>query len=241
MAQSIDVNKMLQESKAVASGHFVYKALYKHGAGYIDKDMFPYIGAQNLVALLEAEAEKALDMGLELSKYKNAVLVTPAYGAIKYGLPLAACLEKRTGTKIIVVETEVEKDETGKRYHIIPENQKKKIVDLPLFCKEDIVNNGTTIREVSELYQKELGMSLFAALSTVDRGGQTAETLGVSQYYPFLRLDMDQHDVRIGPCPQCAAGIPINTDLGKGEGWVKMFGQPPYLPDMDFSAFWNAK
>lgn len=237
---TIDILEMLRQTKAVATGHFVYKALHDHGNGYIDKDMFPHIGAQNLVALLEAEADKALNLGLELDKYKEAVLITPAYGAIKYGLPLAAYLEKRTGTKIIVIETEVEKDETGRRYHIIPENQKKRILGLPVFGKEDIVNAGTTLREMNNLTQKELGTRLFAALATIDRGAQTTKSLGISCYYPYMRIKMDKYDVRTGHCPQCAEGVPINTDLGKGQSWVTMFGQPPYPAGTDFSRFWEA-
>lgn len=235
----MDIIGMLQETKSVANGHFVYKAGYNHGPGYVDKDMFPFIGAQNLVALLEAEAEKALNMGFELEKYKKAVLILPAYGAIKYGLPLAAYLEKRTGTRIIVAETEVEKDGNGKRFHIIPENLKKRILGLPLFGKEDIVNAGTTFREVNGVIRKELDTSFIAGISSIDRGGQTTKSLGIPNYYPYMRIDMTQHDVRTGPCPQCAEGIPINTDLGKGERWVAMFGQPPYSPDMDFSDFWK--
>jgi len=238
----MDVLKMLEEAKAVAAGHFVYKALHNHGAGYIDKDMFAKVGAQNLVEILEAEAEKALRMGLELEGKKEVALITPAYGAIKLGLPIAKYLEKRTGTRIIVIETEVERNEKGRRYHILPDNQKKMIMGLPVFGKEDITNDGTTLRELEALVKKELNISLFAALATIDRGGQTTKTLGIKAYYPYFRLDMTQHDVRVKPgCPQCAEGIPINTDLGKGEGWVKMFGQPPYPPGMDFSAFWEGK
>lgn len=237
----INVMQMMENTKALATGHFVYKALHNHGAGYIDKDMFPLIGARNLVMLLEAEAENALNSGLDLNGHMAAVLLTPAYGAIKYGLTLAAYIEKRTNVRIIVAETEVEKDESGKRRHFIPENVRQRILGLPVLCEEDIVNAGTTLREVNELVCKDLGTSLFAALAIVDRAGQTTETLGIPRYYPYMRINMDQHDVRTGPCPLCVAGVPINTDLGKGEGWVKMFGQPPYPADMNFSAFWEKK
>ncbi len=235
----MNILKMLEETKSVATGHFVYKARYTHGAGYVDKDMFPSIGAQNLVEILEAEAEKALNMGLDLSGYKKISLITPAYGAIKLGLPVAAYLERRTGTRIIVIETEVVKDESGKRIHIIPENQKKRVMGIPLIGQEDIVNGGTTLREVRDLTARELKAMMFAAMSIIDRGGQTTRTLGIPYYYPFIRIDMTQHDIRKEPCPQCAAGIPISTDLGKGEEWVAMFGQPPYDPNMDFSKFWT--
>lgn len=235
----MDIQRMLQETKAVATGHFVYKVRHNHGTGYIDKDMFSLIGAQNLVEILEAEAEKALKMGLDISGCKKVILVTPAYGAIKLGLPIAAYLERRTGTRIFVIETEVEKDETGRRIHIIPENQKKRVMGVPFIVKEDIVNNGTTLREIRVLGERELKAPMVAALSIIDRGGQTTKTLGIPTYYPYMRIDMTQHDIRSGPCPQCVAGVPINTDLGKGSEWVAMFGQPPYEPGTDFLKFWS--
>ena len=67
----MNVIEILEKTKAVATGHFVYKARFTHGTGYVDKDMFPEIGAQNLVETLEAEAEKALNMGLDLSGLKK--------------------------------------------------------------------------------------------------------------------------------------------------------------------------
>ena len=237
----IDVRQIMKNTKALATGHFVFKALHDHGAGYIDKDRFPLIGARNYSMLLEAEAENALNSGLDLSEYPAVALLTAAYGSIKQGLPLAAYLEKRTNVRIIVAETEVERNAAGKRYHVLPDNVKTMILGIPVLCAEDIVNDGTTVREINRLAIAELGTSLFGVLATVDRGGQTAATLNVPRYYPYMRVNMEKHDLRKGPCPQCVAGIPINTDLGKGEGWVKMFGQPPYPPDMDFSAFWAEK
>ena len=73
----------------------------------------------------------------------------------------------------------------------------------------------------------------------VDRNGLTAEALGVEKYYPYFVKEMKQYDVRKGSCPQCQAGIPITTDIGKGAEWVNMFGQPPYPKDTDFSKFWK--
>jgi orotate phosphoribosyltransferase len=235
----MDILKILEETKAVATGHFVYKARYMHGIGYIDKDAFSLIGAQNLTEVLEQEAEKALKMGLDLSSYKKVTLVLPAYGAIKLGLPIAAYLEKRTGTRVVVIETEVERDEKGKRIHVIPDNMKKRVMGIPFIGKEDIVNSGTTLREIKALGEKELEAPMIAALATIDRGRQTTKTLKIPTYYPFIRINMDQHDLRKGPCPQCVEGMPINTNLGKGSEWVAMFGQPPYDPSTDFSIFWR--
>lgn len=237
----IDILEMLTRTKAASKGHFVYKAGHNHGAGYIDKDRFPLIGAQNMVRVLDAMAEKAMKAGLNFGQHKSVGLITPAYGAIKLGLPLAAALERRTKYDICVIETEVERDANGKRYHVIAENQKQMVTGMPLIGVEDIINAGTTVHEINALTYKELGAKLSAMFCVIDRGGQTAKSLGVRYYYPYERIDMTQYDVRVSPgCPQCTAGVPINTDLGKGAAWVKMFGQPPYPPGMDFSAFWKA-
>lgn len=232
--------KMLESTGAVAEGHFVYKLMNMHGFAYIDKDRFPLVGAFNYCQILEAEADKAVDEGLGdlLSGIKKVALVVPAYGAIKQGLPLAAQIERRTGTRVIVFETEVERDGDGKRYHVIPENMREMVGGLPIIGADDITNNGKTNEELKPLIKKVLDSELIAFLATVDRGGQTAESLGLRGYFPYLRIQMDQHDCKIGPCPKCLAGVPINTDLGKGRIWVDKFGQPPYPSDMNFSAIW---
>ena len=111
----------------------------------------------------------------------------------------------------------------------------------PFIIIEDIVNNGTTISEVRELFEKEVGGEILAALCIVDRGGQTSESLGIKQYFPLMRVDMIQHDARNHACPLCLKGVPINTQLGKGKSWVNLFGQPPYARDTDFSALWKQR
>lgn len=83
------------------------------------------------------------------------------------------------------------------------------------------------------------GTRIIAATCFADRGGQTAESLETEQYHPYFSKRIEQHDIRQKPCPQCQAGIPITTDLGKGKRWVAMFGQPPYPEGMDFSVFWR--
>jgi len=230
----------IEESNAVAEGHFVYKAGYNHGNLYINKEKFPNMGARKLVELIREVGINALDSGLDFGSAKKIGIIGPAYGAIPFSLTLAAYLEEqRPDILFFPARTQLVKDNAGKEYHVIPEKLLEDYQDGSLIIHEDIVNEGTTIREVTRLFKHAVNARIIAATCFVDRGGQTTESLGVEQYYPYFAKKLEQHDVQQKPCPQCQAGIPITTDLGKGKRWVKMFGQPPYPEGMDFSAFWK--
>lgn len=231
-------------SNSIVTGHFVYKALHKHGAGYVDKEKFSEIGSTELVELIEAIGENALSQGIDFPDVPEIGILAPAYGALMFPLVLSAYFEKRTGRKFFPARTEaIPSDPNGsnKLIHVVPGKRREFYHGKCYGILEDIVNNGTTVREIKELFERDADAEIFAVLCVADRGGQTAKSLGVEQYYPFKRVDMTQHDLKLGPCPLCEKGIPINTLLGKGKGWVAMFGQPPYSSDVDFSPFWNEK
>jgi orotate phosphoribosyltransferase len=232
----IEAIAILSSAKAVVDNdHFVYKA-GTHGSAYINKERFPFLGARNLENILIEVAQNAVRNGLDLGGETSIGIIGPAMGATPYPLTLAIAFEKLfPELTFFPARTELETDRDGKRTHIIPEKLAADYKDSCFIIFEDIVNNGTTIREVNELFSK-IGR-VKAALCIVDRGGQNCQTLGVSQYYPWLRVDMTQYDAR--DCPLCKRGTPVNTVLGKGKVWTNLFGQPPYPADKDFSAFWE--
>lgn len=221
-------------NSVVKGSHLVYKK-GTHGREYIDKEQFSKLGARRLSEVLRIAVDCAINSGLEVIGKDMIGVVGPAYGAIPYTLTVAEALEGHFRSPLFFpARTEVV---TEKKIHIIPEKLLAMYAGKKFIGVEDIVNNGTTLRELRDLL-RTIGSEMFAAISIADRGGQTEKTLGIKQYFPGLRINMAQIDPREEICPQCAAGIPINTVLGKGSRWVKMFGQPPYPPGMDFSAFW---
>lgn len=233
------IDKMLAESAAmVVDDHFVYKAGYMHGPAYLDKEKFSELGASNMVKMINAVGSNALDNCCVWPSEEIGILA-PAYGALFFPLTLAAYLQKRTGMRFFPARTEVVPDPKNpeKKIHVIPEKRKDYYRGKNYIVFEDIVNNGTTIREAKDLFEKEVGANVFGAVCFADRGGQTAESLKLKWYYPLRRVDMVQYDVIKG-CPLCAAGMSLNTVLGKGKAWVKAFGQPPYKHGTDFSSFW---
>jgi orotate phosphoribosyltransferase len=235
----MDEKSIIETSGAAVTGHFVYKARYMHGPGYIDKEIFPEIGALYLIRAIYEVADNAIKKGFVINDAPVGI-VCPAYGAIPYGLTLAEAFEKRNqGVKFFPARTELMWQTDGeKKVHYIPEKLASRYHGKAFIIFEDIVNNGTTIREVEELFQREVDAKILAAISFVNRGGQTAKSLGVPAFYPLLDIVMAQYDLRAGLCPLCDEGVPINTDLGKGAEWVEMFGQPPYASGTDFSKFW---
>lgn len=232
--------KFIEESGAIVQGHFVYKAGYAHGNLYVNKERFPFMGAKKLSELIRQVGYNALISGLDFGNQKEIGIIGPAYGAIPFSLTLAAFFEDRWSKRFFPARTQLAIDgDTGREYHIIPNKLLGDYQGGAFVILEDVVNNGTTIRETAKLFREVAGAKIIAALCFADRGGQTAESLGVDQYYPYFAKKMEQHDVRQAPCPLCQEGIPITTDIGKGGEWVAMFGHPPYPQHKDFSAFWK--
>ncbi|MFC1756451.1 hypothetical protein ACFLY1_00690 [Patescibacteria group bacterium] len=230
---------ILSDSGALIVGdHFVYKS-GKHGHAYINKEEFSQIGAGNLSDLLRKMASNAFSEGLDLGDMRTIGVIGPAMGAISNALAIAEKLEECfPKIKFFPARTEVEADESGKKIHTVPEKL------IPTYSRaeafivaEDIINNGTTIEEVKVLYESVFDVQVVAAMCIADRGGQTAESLRVLQYFPYIRVQMDQFSP--SECLDCMEGIPINIKLGKGDRWVKLFEQPPYPKNADFSEFWK--
>ena len=236
----LNIDKLLKKSGAVVFGHFVYKA-GTHGNYYIDKERYVNLSARELCGLIREVGLNAVAGGLSFPPVTERVgIIGPAMGAIAYSLTLAECLEESfPAIKFFPARSDLKDGPSGKKIHFIPDKLLPLYSGCSFIIMEDVVNNGTTIREVKYLFEHVANATIIAAMSTVDRGGQTTESLGIDQYYPRKQIRMEQWDVRKEICPDCAEGVPITTDLGKGTFWVKLFGHPPYPPGTDFSAFWK--
>ena len=229
----------LRRFKAVVEDHFVFKAGFMHGNLYINKEVFSFLGALNLIELIKKMVNNAVRQGLQFGNAKEIGVIGPAYGAIPFALTVAGFLEGHfPKIKFFPARTEL-KDKNGRKVHYLPDKLIKNYLGKVFIGIEDIVNNGTTGREVKNVFIKQASAKVSTFLCFVNRSDQTAETLGIDSFYPLMNPTLEQYDVRTGQCPLCAAGIPINVELGKGAEWVKMFGQPPYSQNIDFSSFWK--
>ncbi len=228
--------KLLEDANAIAEGHFVYKS-GKHGPLYINKEVFADFDVKMFWFLLKTIANNAVILdGMTFEPGKVVRVFGPAYGAIVYSMPVAYALAQLfPETTFKIARTEL--DENKK--HFIPDKLIESYRDADIFiCTEDIVNSGTTIRELGRLIEATYEKKLTKAISIANRGGQNAESLLLEQYSTLIDKKFDQWDPRI-PAELALINAlgEINLKLGKGKIWTGLFGPGPYAEDSDFSAF----
>ncbi|MFA5871933.1 MAG: phosphoribosyltransferase family protein [Parcubacteria group bacterium] len=211
----MDTMDLLKKSGAIVEGHLVFKA-GTHGNLYIDKEQYANLTATELTDFISRVAVNAVFKGLSFPVgVKRVGVIGPAMGAIAFTLTLAARLEELLPQyEFFPARSELAIDASGNKTHVIPDKLMRLYENGTFVILEDIVNNGTTIREVKALFETRANAHIAAALCTVDRGGQTRKSLVIDQYYPLARIDMNQWDA--SKCPLCAQGVPIDTSLGKG-------------------------
>ncbi len=78
---------------------------------------------------------------------------------------------------------------------------------------EDILTTGGSARKVVDAV-RAAGGEVVGLGALCNRGGITAETLGVPELYALTALPLGSWDA--ADCPLCRAGVPINTKVGKG-------------------------
>jgi len=226
--ESNNAEKLLAKANVLVSDdHFVYKS-GRHGSGYLNKEMLVELSANEIVCLIEEIGRNAIANGFSPENRREIGIIGPAMGAIYMSLTLAAFFERVfVGCRFFPARTELVKVGSEK-VHVIPEKLAGFYEGKQLVTIDDIVNGGTTIREIARLFKSLPGAEIFASMCIADRGGQTAETLGIDEHYPLLRVDMSQFSAK--ECPYCKDGVPVNTVLGKGNTFVEKFGQPPFGP-----------
>ncbi|MDP2090574.1 MAG: hypothetical protein Q8K30_03155 [Candidatus Gracilibacteria bacterium] len=226
-----DFRNLLSENNIVVTeGIFVYKSGFI-GTAYINKEALAPLGADIVNSCLCSMTQNALDKELNFKPdTKTVLIIGPAYGAISYP-PIVAFYLRALYPSVKFVTSRTEVDSYGR--HFIPEklNQLYVMADEYIIV-EDIVNEGTTIREVSALLPDVVN----SVICLVDRGNNNSKDLGIEKFYPFLSVDMESFDPRVNPS-LLNSGKKINTVLGKGKIWVEQFGQPPYGENVDFSKF----
>ena len=173
----MDLEKLLAEGNAVVSGdHFVYKS-GKHGHEYIDKGQFSHIGSINLVMVIKEIGWRAEEKGLKINLAPEIGIIGPAEGAVLFPLSLAEHFEQRIrktsegelfkSIKFFPAKTSVNENDR----HYVKDKDLPRYRGKPFIIFEDIVNDGTTIREVGDLIRSELNSEVIAAMCFVDRGG----------------------------------------------------------------------
>lgn len=196
-----DVLEMFHEVGAILTGHFIGTS-GKHLEQYVNKDaVYPY--TEKVSHLCRAVAEHFIDNGAE-------VVIAPATGGVILSHLVARHLSEMCGRDVLSVYADKVDDDT----FVIKRGYDKLVAGKKVLVVDDSTTTGGSVKKVTEAV-RAAGGSVVGLGVLCNRGGITKEAAGnVPKLVALLNLNFPTHDA--AECPLCKAGVPINTDVGKG-------------------------
>lgn len=207
MDRSDAVLAVLGDAGTVLEGHFVLKSR-RHSGRYVNKDLL-YTRPFELSRIARFMADQAREALTDIE-----VVVGPAVGAIGLNVLVGYYLGTRLGTSVRAAYAEKADDdsfELRRGFVDIVRGRRTLVV-------EDILTTGGSAKGTVTAVEK-VGGIVIGLTSIVDRRGLTAADLNVPVYLPLLRLTVE--DYPESPCPLCAAGVPVNEEVGHGREFME--------------------
>lgn len=186
-------------------GHFVLTS-GNHSGVYVDKSALatqPQFAHTLGAAMADVFADQSYD-----------VVVTPAIGAIPFGLYVA---ERRMLTTSIV--TKLVYAEKGGEGFVLRRGFDRLVAGKRALVVEDIMSTGGSAREIVALV-KAAGGTVVGVAAIWNRGGITPELLGAPRLISLVNQQFPQWDPKEEPCPLCEANVPVDTDVGHGKEFL---------------------
>lgn len=212
--------KLLKETGAIITdSHFVY-ASGKHGSAYVNKDAI-YPNTHATTILCRTIAGEFLNDGVE-------AVIGPEKGGIILSQLTAHQLFRLTGRSILSVYSEKDGAElTSSSYGPLPPKHEDRFVirrgyDKLIWGKrvlivEDVLTTGGTVRKVAEA-TRAVGGEVVGVGAICNRGGIRPSDINVPKLTASLNLNLEAWNE--SECPLCKAGVPINTEVGKGREFL---------------------
>jgi orotate phosphoribosyltransferase len=200
--------RFLNLAGAVLTGdHFVYTQ-GGHGSAYINKDalyVYPlYVSDMCRDIATAFRDHKEIDAVVAPEKGGIALVQWVAFHLFDYNITAAA------------VYAEKKSKEAGGGFYF-GRGYDKYVRGQQVLVVEDILNTGGSVKEVIKAVQ-ELEGEVIGVAAICNRGGVTAEQLGVKQLLSLVELKLEIYSE--DDCPFCRVGIPINTEVGKGKEYL---------------------
>ncbi len=203
-----DVLALLADVGALITGdHLVYTS-GRHGSSYVNKDaLYPHTAAT--AAVCERLARHFTGAGVE-------VVAGPTIGGVILAQWTAYHLSAMDGREVLAVYAEEEAAADGKRralrrgYDTLAQGRRVLVV-------EDVLTTGGSARQVVEAVRRA-GGEVIGVGALCNRGGVTAATLSAPELYALVEVPLESYAPE--DCPLCAAGVPINTRVGKGAAYL---------------------
>ncbi len=181
--------KILKETKALLSGHFVLSSGFHSDSYFQCALVLQYPRYARLLAELIGERF--------FNEEINAV-IAPALGGIVIACAIGNYLDQKNKKGLRVIFTERVEDRMAlRRGFSIKKGEKVLVV-------EDVITTGGSIKEVIELAKKE-GAEIIGVGAIVDRSGGKVE-FGVRKE---VLITLDVVKFKAADCPLCKKGVPV--------------------------------
>ena len=179
-----EVLAALRDAGAILHGHFQLTS-GRHSDTYVQCARVledPALTTRLGVAMAESVSDRGVDL-----------VASPAVGGIIIGFAVAQAL----GVRFIFSERQQGTMTFRRGFSVAPGER--------VLVVEDVVTTGGSVAEVIDLVRAAQG-EVVAVSSIIDRGGEKAFD---AEFLPLLQLEVESMEPPA--CPQCAAGVPIDS------------------------------
>lgn len=220
-----EISKMLSDlGVLITNSHIVYTS-GKHGTAYFNKDgIYPHTEVTSRVCGIIASWFKHDDVQVVAAPAIGGVILSQwiAYHMSTRHGQRPAIVKKYPGLHVIkpvdhhreVLAVYAEKSETG---FIIKRGYDQLLTGRNVLVMEDVLTTGGSVVKVVEA-TRACGGNVIGVGALCNRGGVTAETLGVPKLESLVNISLDSWDAKA--CPLCKDNVPINTTVGKGREFL---------------------
>jgi orotate phosphoribosyltransferase len=188
----------------ITDDHLVYTS-GRHGSSYVNKDaLYPHTAATS--AVCARIAQRFAVAGVE-------VVAGPTVGGVIMAQWTAHHLSALSGNEVLAVYAEEEVGEGGSRRRLFRRGYDALIRGRRVLVVEDILTTGGSARLVVEAVG-EAGGTVVGVGALCNRGAVSAAAIGAPELFSLSTVPLESFAAE--ECPLCAAGVPINTSVGKG-------------------------
>lgn len=208
-----DVLATLARVGALITGdHLVYTS-GRHGSSYVNKDaLYPHTAATS--AVCARIAERFAGAGVE-------VVAGPTVGGVIMAQWTAHHLSALSGREVLAVYAEEELGAGGERRRLFRRGYDALVAGRRVLVVEDILTTGGSVRLVVAAVAAA-GGAVVGVGALCNRGGVTAAAIGAPELYSLAEVPLESYAAE--ECPLCAAGVAVNTRVGKGAAFVARRG-----------------
>jgi orotate phosphoribosyltransferase len=197
---------LLEASGAILTGRHIVYTSGKHGSAYVNKDaVYPHTTRVAALGAMLADAARP---------WEPEVVCGPALGGI--------VLSQWTAHALGVPAVFAEKAPDDPDAMVLARGYDRLVAGRRVLVVEDVLNTGLSVRRAVAAVRAAEGTVVGVAV-LCNRGGVTAEALGVPALAALVDLDLEAWDE--AACPLCREGVPVSTDVGKGRAWLAARGR----------------